>query len=145
MADLDVMYKNGVPLPLSQDTLGAIFGNKAPFKSMVTPDRDPTRDSFMTPLINLDMNSSTIKTSSLIEKVGNSVTKTQKEELLNSVAKDPQVAAGYEINGNFDSWKDLATKSLKGKPLEKYLEISSLEGIDKSIFYWIQNFHHPHK
>ena len=47
----------------------------------------------------------------------------------------PKDIAAQEINGNFDSWKDLATKSLKGKPLEKYLEISSLEGIDKSIFY----------
>tara|TARA_B100001971_G_scaffold152968_1_gene142180 strand:+ start:9988 stop:11607 length:1620 start_codon:yes stop_codon:yes gene_type:complete len=47
----------------------------------------------------------------------------------------PKDIAAQENNGNFDSWKDLATKSLKGKPLEKYLEISSLEGIDKSIFY----------
>ena len=47
----------------------------------------------------------------------------------------PEDIATHKIESTFAQWKELALKSLKGKPLEKYLDVSSLEGISKSILF----------
>lgn len=47
----------------------------------------------------------------------------------------PENIASQEYQANFESWKQFATDSLKGKSLEHYLKNNSIEGIEKSIFY----------
>lgn len=47
----------------------------------------------------------------------------------------PENIAKQNYQHNFEEWKEFATKSLKAKSLDKYLNINSLEGIERSIFY----------
>jgi hypothetical protein len=119
----DVIYKDGVPLPLSQDTLSDIYKNRSAFGQLVADDRDPHRDLFMNPSVNLQLGSSTIQkfssygemdqyegpqNPSLINKMARAVSQAQKDTLIGMLEEDPSTVAGFSLNGTADVIQKIA-------------------------------------
>tara|TARA_Y100001963_G_scaffold39580_1_gene55388 strand:+ start:6649 stop:8475 length:1827 start_codon:yes stop_codon:yes gene_type:complete len=138
----DVIYKNGVPLPLSQDTLADIYKNKSAFGQLVADDRDPHRDLFMNPSVNLQLGSSTIQkfssygllgeyegpqNPSMLNKMARKVSQAQKETLMTMLEDDSDVIAGFSLNGTADVLQKVASLDTQDdfdfkKSVSKHLE-----------------------
>ena len=108
MAPLDVVYKGGVPLPLSQQIIQDLSENKSAFGGLEKPRDDEAQSFFNNPTVDLQMGAS--KHASVIDKVSSygAISKAQKDIVLDMINADESVKVGFELNGTSDILNKLA-------------------------------------
>jgi len=104
LAPFDVVYRNGVTLPLTEETLGALVNAESAFKQVVKLDSD-SKDVdalFDKPLVDLQPAPRLGKYASVIDRISDTITKEHKKTLLDKLASNPTIRAGFEANGTLD-------------------------------------------
>lgn len=135
LSPFDVMYFDGVTLPLTEETLGSVLSSKSAFKDVVVRDADNGRFDrlFQGPLIDIQPTVSKVASlnQSMIDRVSDSITSEHKQELLESL-QDEEIRAGFEKNGTVDVLEKIASV----KPKDKYSFKDALSRvIDRDIHY----------
>lgn len=106
----DVMYYDGVTLPLTEETLGTIFSSDTAFKRVVkSPSEDKRFDRlFQGPIIDLQPVMSKVSSYSVIDRISDSITSEQKKTLLGTL-QEKEVQAGFEKNNNLEILEKIAS------------------------------------
>lgn len=99
LSPFDVVYKDGVTLPLTAETLGAITNSDSAFKQVVRPDSDGSNVDmlFQRPIVDLQPSPQFGKSASVIDRISDTITAEHKKDLLEKLG-DEEVRAGFETN-----------------------------------------------
>jgi hypothetical protein len=133
LSPFDIVYKDGIPLPLTDETLGALFKSESAFKGVYTAEegQGSLTSLFEKPLVDLQPLSNFGKTASVIDRVSNTITAQHKKELLEKLS-DEKVRAGFEHNNTVDILNKIA--QVKPKK-EAYFEDSLSKVLVRDIYY----------
>jgi len=133
LSPFDVVYKDGVTLPLTQETLGAISGSDSAFAQVIRPDPDSGNVDllFSRPLVDLQPRSGVSKYASVIDRISDGITSEHKADLLANLS-DAEVKAGYELNGTVDVLAKIADVTPRPKT---YFKESLSKVIPRDIQY----------
>jgi len=133
LSPFDVVYKDGVTLPLTQETLGAISGSDSAFKQVVRPQPDGSDVDmlFQRPIVDLQPQANVSKYASVIDRVSDGITSKHKAELLDRLS-DESVQAGYMTNGTVDILAKIANVQPKPK---SYFKESLSKVLPRDIQY----------
>jgi len=103
LSPFDVCYKDGVTLPLTEETLGALANTNSAFKGVVQPERsDGQLDMlFQRSLVDLQPTAGMGKSASVIDRISDTITQEHKNDLLAALSNN-EVAAGFELNGTVE-------------------------------------------
>ena len=110
LSPFDVVYKNGITLPLTEETLGALTNSKSAFSQVYTPERGTGELDmlFERPLVDLQPAPRMGKYASVIDRISDTITQEHKSELLEKLS-DAKVRAGFELNDTVDVLAKIAS------------------------------------
>lgn len=117
LAPLDVCYKDGKTLPLTEETLGSLVNSNSAFKDVINMNSEDKSLDFLfeRSLIDLQPTSILGKHASIIDRVSDSITTQQKEELLQKLSTDKKTQIGFETNNTVEILEKIATVKPKDK------------------------------
>jgi len=134
LSPFDIVYTNGITLPLTEETLGSLFNSNTAFKQVVAPDRADSSLGllFQRPLVDLQPNTPFGKEASVsvIDRISDTITKEHKKELLEKLSSDKSIIAGFELNGTIDVLAKIA--NIIPKP-ENYFKDSLSKVLPRDI------------
>ena len=99
LSPLDVVYKDGITLPLTNETLGAIAKSESAFKRVVPPDNEmnDVDKLFQIPMVDLQASPTLGKYGSVIDRISGTVTKEMKDEMMSRL-EDDVIKTGFLQN-----------------------------------------------
>ena len=137
LAPFDLVYSDGIILPLRQETLGALMNSKDAFKQIVSPDDDNSKVDllFQRPLIDMQptpgLNKHSSLKKSMIDMISDTITVDHKKELLAKLA-NKNIRAGFELNGTVS----VLAKIAEVTPVQKsYFKESLAKTLPQDIHY----------
>jgi hypothetical protein len=133
----DVVYKDGIPLPLTEETLGALVQSGSAFKNVVQPDSSENQLEvlFEQPLVDLQPAPRIGKYASMIDIISDTITREHKKELLEKISSDESIKAGFVQNGTVDVLAKIASVKPKNRV---YFKESLSKVLPRDIHYLVK-------
>lgn len=133
LAPFDVFYVGGTPLPLTNETLGALTSDGSAFAKAVDPP-DDVQDIdrlFERPLVDMLPDTMNKESSfSIIDRISDTITEDHKQGLLEKLSENKEIRTGFDVNGTADVLDKIA--SVKGKD-EVYFKDALSKAIKRDI------------